>query len=338
MTQSEFRGKLEEARLLLPGAALSAVLALAASHVSASLGGPKLLFALLFGMAFNFLADSPQIRPGLDVVCRSVLRLGVALLGARITFEQAGALGLETLGVVLGGVALTLIVGSWIGRRMDLGSVQAILSAGAVAICGASAAMAIASVLPKNKDLEKQTILTVVGVTSLSTIAMIFYPSLTQLLGMDVQAAGIFLGATIHDVAQVVGAGLLLSDDAAQTATIVKLVRVMCLLPVVLCIALIFRSQQRAGDTSTQRPPFIPLFMLGFIGLAALNSFALTPPQVSSWLSQVSSGCILTSVAAMGVRTNLQQLFDLGSRPVVALVLQTVLLAVYTAAALIFLL
>jgi len=310
-----------------PGLAVAIVLAFAASYVSGSLGGPVMLFALLFGMAFNFLADNTRIRPGLDLAGRTILRIGVVFLGARITFDQVRDLGLITLAIVFGGVVLTILVGMFVARRLGLSRDYAVLSAGAVAICGASAALAIASVLPKSNTLERETILTVVVVTALSTVAMVVYPPLTHLVGFDEQAAGIFLGATIHDVAQVVGAGYIISDPAGATATIIKLIRVMCLVPVVVLVGLAVRGAPGPRPDGTARPSLFPVFIWGFIALMVLNSLHVLPAAAVAVFGEISRWCLLVAVAALGVRTALGELVGVGPRPLIAMVIQTIFLA-----------
>src|SRR5208283_3707648 len=115
--------------------------------------------------------------------------------------------------IVIVGVATTILFGLFLARRLGLSPMFGVLSGGSVAICGASAALAIASVLPQDKDRERDTILVVVTVTARSTLAMILYPILATSIGLDHRHAGVFIGGTIHDVAQVVGAGYMISPE-----------------------------------------------------------------------------------------------------------------------------
>ena len=159
----------------MPGLLLSATIALAVRFVSERLGGPAMLYALLFGMAFNFLTEDERFATGIRIASRNILRFGVALLGLRITMTEVADLGWPVLALIVASVLTTIILGGLVGRAFGLGDNQSVLSAGAVAICGASAALAISSVLPAHKDLERNTILTVAGVTALSTIAMVIH-------------------------------------------------------------------------------------------------------------------------------------------------------------------
>src|SRR6201999_2558722 len=186
--------------------------------------------------------------PGIEFASKAVLRTGVALLGARITVEQIVALGPVPIAMVVAGVTTTILMGFLLARMLGLSRSFGILSGGSVGICGASAALAIASVLPRNKESERDVILAVVVVTGLSTIAMILYPMLVTAIGLDHMRAGLFLGGTIHDVAQVVGAGYTISQKTGDIATYVKLLRGAMLLPVVGVIAPVLA--RRGGGTA----------------------------------------------------------------------------------------
>ena len=310
----------------MPGLLLSATIALAVRFVSDRLGGPAMLYALLFGMAFNFLTEDERFAAGIRFASRNILRIGVALLGLRITTGDVMELGWPVVALVLSSVAATVLIGGLIGRAFGLKGDQSVLSAGAVAICGASAALAIASVLPSHKDSERNMILTVAGVTALSTVAMIAYPVFVTYLGYDNATAGIFLGATIHDVAQVVGAGYIISDESGEISTLVKLIRVACLVPVVVTISLVMR---RGRSPASADVPLLPWFLVVFIVLVIVNSLGWVPADAHTVLTPVSSWCLLTAVAALGVKTSLKALADVGPAPIGVIVIQTIFLAIF---------
>lgn len=312
-------------RVTMPGLLLSATIALAVRFVSDELGGPAMLYALLFGMAFNFLTEDERFAAGIYFASRNILRVGVALLGLRITTGDVMDLGWQVVALIVVTVIATIAIGGLVGRAFGLKGDQSVLSAGAVAICGASAALAIASVLPSHKDHERNTILTVAGVTALSTVAMVVYPVFVSYLEYDNVTAGVFLGATIHDVAQVVGAGYMVSDQSGEISTLVKLIRVACLVPVVITISLI---THRARSDSPDKRPLLPWFLVAFVVLVIVNSSGWVPTDVHSVLTPVSSWCLLTAVAALGVKTSLKTLADVGPAPIGVMVIQTLLLAV----------
>lgn len=308
---------------LAPGIATAALLAAVATFVSARYGGPQFLYALLFGMAFHFLSAHVRTREGVQFAARTVLRVGVGLLGARIAWEQVVALGAGPVMLVVAGVAGTIAFGVWMARLGGQPAAEGILTGGAVAICGASAALAIAAVLPKTERSAHYTLITVVGVTALSTLAMIIYPAIVPLLGLANGAAGVFLGGTIHDVAQVVGAGYTISPDTGITATYVKLLRVTLLVPVVLALAIGFRGHRRGRAGIA-----LPWFLVLFVALAAVNSMGWIAPDVGAVLAVVSRACLVTAIAALGVMTSFGELAELGWRPILLLAAETVFLAV----------
>lgn len=324
----------DKVKSLFSGVFACVVVALAAAFLSDHYGGPLMLYALLIGIAFNFLSDHPVCIPGIEFASRTILRVGVALLGARITLDQVMSLGTATVGMVITGVGLTIFIGVVLARQLGLSRDLGLLSGGAVAICGASAALALSSVMPKHKNSERDTILIVIGVTSLSTVAMVIYPLLAKALGMDDTAAGIFLGSTIHDVAQVVGAGYMVSDTAGDTSTIVKLLRVALLLPVVIVFMLLLPRTQNAP---LKIQTLVPGFLLVFIGIMGLNTLGYLAEGVQSLLSESSRWFLITAIAGLGIKTSLHKLVTVGWGPVILLVLETLFLAAFIVTAMNFL-
>ena len=311
-----------------PGAAVALLVGMAAAFLGSHYKGSMLLFALLLGMALNFLTEDTRLSPGIQFVAGTVLRIGVALLGLRLTWDHVSALGAHTVLALAVGVAATVLCGLATARLLGLERDLGLLVGGATAICGASAALAIASVLPQREGHEKRTTLTVIGVTTLSTAAMVLYPALTGWLGFDATQSGIFIGATIHDVAQVVGAGFSLSTVAGDAATVTKLIRVAFLMPVLLCIALALRGGSARGSGA----PLLPWFAVAFALLMLLNSTGWVAPGVQQAAGQASQACLVVAIAAVGLKTSLRDVASLGWRPVLLLVLVTLFLAALGAA------
>lgn len=322
--------RLSELRPFGHGLLVCITIALATTFIADHYGGPTLLYALLFGMSLHFLSEEGRCIQGIEFAARTVLRLGVALLGVRMTLEQVGDLGMGTVLLVIVAVATTIGVGALLARAMGLGRDFGLLTGGAVAICGASAALALSAVMPKNENSERNTILTVVGVTTLSTVAMVTYPLLVGFLELANVQAGIFLGGTIHDVAQVVGAGYIISDQTGDISTLVKLVRVAMLVPVVLVFMWLFRATRQDQDQT--RVPMLPGFLVGFIALVLINSLGLIPETVSEGLSNLARWCLVTAIAALGIKTSFQKLAVVGWRPVILMFCETLwLLAIVLA-------
>jgi uncharacterized integral membrane protein (TIGR00698 family) len=312
---------LHSGRRLAPGVLLALTVATAASFLSDHYGAPTMLFALLIGMAFHFLAIEGQCVPGIAFSSRTILRIGVALLGVRITFADISALGLTAVLAVIGLVAVTTATGFTAARVFGRGWRFALLTGGSVAICGASAALALAAVIPANDKLERNTLFTVVGVTTLSTVAMITYPILFATLGLSDAQSGFLIGATIHDVAQVVGAGYSISDEAGEIATIVKLLRVGLLPVVLLIVILCLRSDAKAGPR-----PNIPGFVVAFAIIVVINSMGMIPAGVGHVVSDVSRWMLVTAIAALGMKTSLKAMTEVGGGHVGIIVIETFVL------------
>ena len=317
---------------LLPGFIVSVIVAAAATFLSEHYEAPVMLFALLLGMALNFLSDDNKCKPGIEFTAREVLRIGVALLGLRITLGQIAALGWEPIVLIVFSVAATILLSMLVARLMGFQSLFGLLSGGATAICGASAAMAISAALPGHAGKEKATLFTVIGVSALSTLAMISYPMIADYFQLSPTEAGIFLGATIHDVAQVVGAGYSMSHETGDVATVVKLMRVAMLLPVILCAAMITRA--RGADDSGKRPPLLPWFAVGFIILASINSTGLVPSIVQSAGSDLSRWLLVIAISALGMKTQIKELASVGIKPILLMFGETIFLVLLVLAAL----
>jgi uncharacterized integral membrane protein (TIGR00698 family) len=302
---------------------------MAALFLSEHYNAPAMLFALLLGMAVSFLYqnDTP-CACGIDFTASTLLRAGVVLLGLRIALGDLAVLGWQTALMLAFAIFTTIVLGVFLAKSLGLQKRFGALTGGSVAICGASAALAISTILPKGKNHERDTLLTVIGVTAMSTIAMILYPILSAQLGMNDTDAGIFLGGTIHDVAQVVGAGYSVSDSAGDMATLTKLVRVAMLMPVVLIMMLVikrfYKADAKAGEGDI---PKMPMFLVGFILLMLLNSFVSLPTVVVETGTQVSRFFLVVSITAIGMKSNLGKLAEVGVLPIVMIITETLWIA-----------
>jgi uncharacterized integral membrane protein (TIGR00698 family) len=314
-----------QASIRAPGLIIALVVAAAATFLSEHYGAPVMLFTLLLGMALNFLTEAERGNPGIDFASKGLLRLGVALLGFRIGWDQVSALGWQPVALVVGLVIVTIGFSVLLAKLMGFNPLFGFLSGGATAICGASAALALSAALPAHEKKEQATLFTVIGISALSTLAMIAYPILAKAAGLDHRAAGIFIGATIHDVAQVVGAGYAISPETGDTATIVKLLRVAMLLPVILVAGQISRSRAAEG---TVRPPLLPWFVVGFIVLVFANSVLTLPAMLTETGNTLSRWCLVTAIAAIGMKTRLGEIVKVGLKPVVLMMTETAFLAV----------
>ncbi|MHC6647194.1 YeiH family protein [Alteromonas sp. HB246098] len=312
-----------------PGLGIATITGMAALFLSEHYNAPAMLFALLLGMAVSFLYqnDTP-CACGIDFTASTLLRAGVVLLGLRIALGDLAVLGWQTALMLAGAIFTTIVLGVGLAKALGLQKRFGALTGGSVAICGASAALAISTILPKGENHERDTLLTVIGVTAMSTIAMVLYPIIAGQLEMTDTEAGIFLGGTIHDVAQVVGAGYSVSENAGDMATLTKLVRVAMLMPVVLIMMLVIKRFYKASTQAEGgEVPKMPLFLIGFIALMLLNSFVSLPEFVIDAGTQVSRFFLVVSITAIGMKSNLGKLAEVGMLPIVMIVAETLWIA-----------
>jgi len=309
---------------------MCAIIAVAARFLSDHYQAPTMLFALLLGLSLHHLSEDEKTIPGVEFSASQLLKCGVALLGLRLTFADIGSLGLGVISLVFMGVFLTIAAGVLlsyaVGRKLKFG----LLTGGAVGICGASAALAIASVLPKSETRERDTAFTIVAVTTLSTISMVIYPIIADAIGFDHYTTGILLGATIHDVAQVVGASFSVSEQSGNTATVIKLFRVSLLVPLLLILALFFHGNQKVSGASAM----MPWFIVGFALATTINSLGLIPTNLHAALSALSTWLLITGIVAIGIKTSLKSLKDVGGAALLIVTVETLFLLVMISLAL----
>jgi uncharacterized integral membrane protein (TIGR00698 family) len=325
---------------ILPGLALSALVAIAAVAmaplVAKVLPIPAMVIALFIGIALNPIAHRPPFRSGIVFCLKVLLRWAVALLGLRVALGEIVALGFATAALVVIAMVVTVVAGFLLARWFNQEPGYGALAGAGTAVCGASATLATSIVVPDYKGKEADVAFVVVAVNALSTLAMVLYPLICVALGFDDKATGIMLGATIHDVAQVVGAGYAVSDAVGNTAVIVKLFRVFLLLPMVLAIGWFFA--RRAVTADAAKIPF-PMFALVFVVLCAVNSIALEFPAIApafalikAPLVEASTWGLLIAIGALGLGTSLPAIAALGWRHVATVTGTTVvILAVVTA-------
>lgn len=308
----------------LPGISFCLLLVLGSSYISDHYGTSKILGALLLGMAFQNISQYQEFSPGLDFCTKTVLRVGVAILGVRISFSQMEELGGAPLILVSTVVIGTIIFSIVIARLFQIDRIRGIISGAAVGICGVSAALAVASVLPSNKVIQQHLLCTVVAVTGISTICMVLYPGLLTTMGMTPEQMGLFIGASIHDVVQVFGAGEMISADVAELATYTKMLRVAMLVPTVVILALVYRRSGVAADGVGR---IVPPFLVAFVGFVILANVQLLPREGTVLLADISQACLWIAMAALGAKTNLVELWHVGGKPLLLILINTLFIA-----------
>jgi uncharacterized integral membrane protein (TIGR00698 family) len=323
----------------LPGVAMSAIVAIigyvAAPYVARVVPIPNMVIALIVGMALNPIAARPATQPGMQFCVRTVLRWAVALLGLRVGLADIAALGPGTAALIIVAMAATVVSGFVFARTSGrVPGFGALVGVG-TAVCGASATLACSTVVPDYPGKQTDVAFVVVAVNALATLAILIYPPICILLHFDPQTTGVMLGGTIHDVAQVVGAGYAVSTAVGNTAVIVKLFRVFLLLPVVLGVGWYFT---RKGMQHGQARVPVPVFGIVFLILCVVNSIVpLVPTLVPVYaptkaaLVEASTWGLLLAIGALGLGTSVTSIIALGWRHIATVVAATaVIFAIVT--------
>ena len=318
-------------RSAFPGLVVSAMLATIAFlladqplfkdtlHLSA------LLLVILVGMALRTIMRVPDwAEPGVRVAQRPVLRWAVAGLGFRLSLGEILKIGAPALAVVVTSVFTALVIGWWVGRRLGLNDKLATLLAVGGGICGASAVVAADSVV----QAEKQDSALAVGIiTLLGTIGIVIYPWIGRAAAMDTFRFGVWDGASLHEMAQVVAAASGFAKESTAIATVVKLVRICLLAPVVFFLA--WRMRAVTHSTSVDKPKVspVPWFLVVFVLFAAVNSTGWLPKE---WVQLIQRGdlwLLCVGMAGVGLQTSFHDLGRAGFAPIAAGAAQWAVLA-----------
>jgi uncharacterized integral membrane protein (TIGR00698 family) len=319
---------------LAPGVGLGLFLAAIAYFATKGTRVPSLLVALILGMAGAFVLTKPQFKPGNDILAKPLLRVGVALMGFRITISDLQTLGWQPLLIAVAALFGTLGLGYLAGRALKLPRATAFLTATSVAVCGASAALAIATVLARrpNSNTERDVAATVASITIIGTLAVIAYPAFCHLLGWPMIPSAVFLGASIHEVAQVVAAGDVYGQGATPIATTVKMIRVAMMPVVIFGLIMLLSWRDRKEGEGEDNEATVPLFLLGFVAaIVVANTGWLTSAGIKA-LTLGSSLCLIVSMVALGANTSIRGVMTLGPRAVGALLCQTLIIAAISGA------
>ena len=317
----------------VPGLVLAAVAAVLGQLVAGMTPLPPVFFALAIGVAVGSFVPRDRLAPGVCFASREVLRFGVALLGLAITFGEIATLGWAAGLVVIGALALTLVFGASICRLLGETRGSSIVSAAAVAICGASAAMAIAAALPKGNVKDDEVARSVAGITIAGSVALVLFPFLAATMGMSALQAGVLLGGSIHEVAQAAAAGFAVSEEVGKFATIAKMLRVACMGAIVSVVGLM---ASRGAPEEGRKPPLFPGFLIAFVLLAAVSSFGFIPAALKDAAIDISRWCLLIAIAALGMRTSSATLIRAGAGPLLAIAFNSILLAALMVAGVVF--
>ncbi len=315
----------------IPGVLVTVVLAIVATFISSlqivkeTVNFSPLIIAILLGVVIGNTVKFPEtFKPGLTFSLKKILRIAIVFLGFRLTFQNVAEVGIEGLILDTFMLVSTFLLGVWIARRFfGLDPQISYLVASGSSICGASAVLATAPVV---KAEMHHAAMAVATVTIFGTIAMFVYPIVYKAgltLGFDDITYGLWTGATVHEVAQVVAAGFAVSEDAGNTATIAKLTRVMMLAPLLIALSyFLARKHATHGTGVALRDIPIPYFVFGFIAMVGVNSMNVIPSEIVHYINVIDGFLLTVAMAAMGIETNINKIKGVGMKPIyVALII-----------------
>lgn len=299
-----------------PGLALTAAIAAAAMLLRRIPGVSTLspgILSIAIGIALHNTVRAPAwAKPGMTFALKRVLRLAIILLGLQLTASQVAEVGVTGAAILVGSLVSTFFVTMQLGRWLGVEPKLAQLIGAGTSICGASAVIATNVV---TEGTDEDAAYAVACVTVFGSVAMFLYPLLPGLLHLNARAYGLWSGASIHEIAQVVAAAFQQGPDAGQLATVAKLTRVMMLAPMVIALGLLAtRKGGQAAASDRKRPP-IPWFVLGFVALVAVNSLFPIPPEARKEVALGTSFLLAIALAAMGLETDIRKLKARGLRP-----------------------
>lgn len=303
--------RLASAIQLLPGLTMAIVLAAAAWWLASFGTISTLTVAVILGMVLgNVPVSADRFHPGLQYAGKHILRVGVVLLGMRLSVTQLSQLGLPVIGVIAATVIATFFGTQALGRRMGVSGPLSLLIATGYSICGASAIAAIEG----TAHAEEEEVAAAIGLVTLAgTIAMFLVPAIGGALALTDEQFAIWAGASIHDVAQVVAAGATRGPEVLAAAVVVKLTRVLLLAPLVAGVSVVRQRGKRTNGSS--RPPLIPAFVAGFILLVAVRSTGRVPDIVVDTVGTIERMVFAVALVGLGAGVRLDRLRQLGGAP-----------------------
>ncbi|WP_024881108.1 putative sulfate exporter family transporter [Methylosinus sp. LW3] len=298
---------------ILPGVALTAAIAAAAYalRLLPAVGAlSPMILAILLGVGLRNLFGAPAFAaPGVVFSLRKILRFAIALLGLQLSAAQIIDVGFTGLAIIAATLVATFCFTTRLGRWLGVEPELARLIAAGTSICGASAVVA-ANAITRARD--EDVAYAIACVTVFGTLAMVSYPALADLARLGPRAYGLWAGASIHEVAQVIAASFQHGREAGDFGAVAKLSRVMLLAPTLLTLA--FMAGRGARGAEKFSPPF-PWFVIGFLALVGVSSIVAIPPDAKAAIATATTVLLSMALAAMGLETDIAALRAKGLRP-----------------------
>ncbi len=272
-----------------------------------------MLLAVVIGMVINaWMGLQTEARAGTEFVLRRILRIAIVLLGLQLTTDQLISVGPTALGIIALVVISSFVFTTWLGRIMGVDRGLSELIAAGTSICGASAIIATNTV---TRARGEDVAYALASITLFGSIAMFVYPLIAGAFGLEPFSYGLWVGSSIHEVAQVVAAAFQGGPAAGEFGTATKLSRVLFLAPLIMTLGLVAsRRTNKDGGVFTSTVP-VPWFVLGFVALVLVNSLVDIPRPLKTGATTLSAFMLTMALAAMGLQTNVARLRDRGIRP-----------------------
>ena len=311
------RFSIRSALAVLPGLLFAGSIAAAAflmRHIPGMDTISPMILAIVFGMAFHNIIGTPSLaKAGIAFSLRRLLRLAIVLLGFQLSLTEIAEVGAKGSLIIAITVVFTFTFTVWVGRVLGIDRKLSQLIAAGTSICGASAIIATNTVTEAH---DEDVAYAIACVTVFGSIAMFAYPLLQGALRLDPQAYGLWIGASIHEIAQVIAASFQNGQRAGDIGTMVKLARVMLLAPMGFSLSIKTRLSAKRAPTKSATPPF-PWFALGFVALVGLNTEVVIPPDARKVIVTLTTILLSIALAAMGLETDISRLYAKGLRPAV---------------------
>lgn len=310
---------------LFQAVALCFALAISSILMSHNFGGSSIVYGLFLGFATQHIINVNTYSMHLERWGGWFLKFGVTLLGFRINLEVFAFIGLDVIIVVGLSVFFSIILGLFFAKKLNLSRDEGLIGGVSVAVCGASAAIAMGSLLNQTERNKQFLIATIAVVTLYSSAGLIVYPFLLRWLAVDDFIASVLIGGTIHDVAQVVAAGAMMGQEVGDVSIIIKLYRVFLLFPIILIVGMVLGMQSTSKSVSGVSK-MLPIYLYLFLVLVGFTSLGLVPSKITEVSGFLSSFSLTLALVAVGLKTQLSKVIGLGWKVPVFLMVQTLTL------------
>lgn len=308
---------------ILKGVLVCVIISIISFYISTKINISFMLLAVLIGILSSKIYLKTEFKSGIDFSSNFVLKTGVSLLGFRFSYDSFLEIGLSPILIIIVLIICTFLAGILLAKLFKKEISFGILSGGAVAICGASAAIALSSVLPLTKKNQNFTSTVIIGVTVLSTFSMIFYPFIFGNLLRNELALGFLFGTTIHDIAGVVGAGYTISDEVGFYSTFFKMIRVAFLPFLLLIVTFIFKRNKNNVF-------YLPKFLILFFCFAILRNLYDFSDQIIYMINNLCIFLLLVSISSVGLKTDFSILKRMNSIYFLILFIETLLILFFS--------